>query len=146
MSNWLRFALLFTLLVFVFASATPATAQLTNGNIYGRISDSSDAVIPGVSVTLKSPAIQGEQTAVTDEAGNYRFILLPPGTYSLKYDLPGFKTLIRDQVIVSVGKTTTINASLEVATASETVTVTGESPVVDVTAATVGVNFAQAVL
>src|ERR1051326_7566168 len=138
-----RISLLLVLILTIAVST--ATAQ-TVGNINGRVADNSDAVVPGVSVTLTSPAIQGEQTAVTDEAGNYRFILLPPGVYTVKYDLPGFKTLIRDQVIVSVGKTTTINASLEVATASETVTVTGESPVVDVTAATVGVNFDQAVL
>ncbi len=144
MRNFVRFAILFSLVLSVLAST--AMAQLTNGNINGRVADSSGAVVPGVSVTLKSPAIQGEQTAVSDEAGNYRFILLPPGGYSLKFELPGFKTLIREEVIVSVGKTTTINAGLEVATSSETVTVTGESPVVDVTAATMGVNFDQTVL
>src|ERR1041385_113634 len=119
MRNSFRLAVLVTLALSIFAST--ALAQLTNGNINGRVSDTSDAVVPGVSVTLKSPAIQGEQTAITDEAGNYRFILLPPGTYSVKFELPGFKTLIREEVIVSVGKTTTINASLGVATSSETV-------------------------
>ena len=121
-------------------------AQLTVGSINGRVSDKSAAVVPGVTVTLKSPAIQGEQTAITDEAGNYRFIQLPPGTYNLKFELPGFTTFIREEVIVSVGKTTTINGSLDVATTSETVTVTGESPVVDVTNVTLGVNFDQTVL
>src|SRR5215467_5236783 len=122
-----------------------ATAQ-TVGNINGRVTDNSDAVVPGVSITLTSPAIQGQQTTITDEAGNYRFILLPPGVYTVKFDLPGFKTLVREEIIVSVGKTTTINAALAVATTSETVTVTGESPVVDVTQATVGVNFDKAAL
>src|SRR5579884_1480185 len=92
-----------------------ATAQ-TVGNINGRVTDNSDAVVPGVSITLTSPAIQGQQTTITDEAGNYRFILLPPGVYTVKFDLPGFKTLVRQEIIVSVGKTTTINAGLEVAT------------------------------
>jgi hypothetical protein len=144
MNTLFRFALLFTLILTVFASA--AVAQQVAGDINGRVSDTSGAVIPGVNVTLKSPAIQGEQAAVTDEAGNYRFILLPPGTYSIIFALPGFKTYIRQEVIVSVGKTTTINAPLEVATQAETVTVTGESPIVDVTAATMGVNFDQTVL
>src|SRR5262245_58671820 len=127
-------SLLLTLLLVSFIPL--ASAQIVTGDINGRVSDGSGAIIPGVNVTLKSSAIQGEQTAVTDEAGNYRFILLPPGTFTLTYQLPGFKTLVREAVIVSVSRTTTINATLEVATQAETVTVTGESPVVDVTAAT----------
>jgi len=134
------------LLVFcLIVCVSTATAQ-TVGNINGRVTDNSDAVVPGVAITLSSPAIQGQQTTITDEAGNYRFILLPPGVYTVKFDLPGFRTLVREEIIVSVGKTTTINAALAVATTSETVTVTGESPVVDVTAATVGVNFDKAAL
>ena len=133
-------------LVLVLVVCVGSAAAQTAGNINGRVSDKSDAIVPGVSVSLKSPAIQGEQTAITDEGGNYRFILLPPGVYTVKFDLPGFKTMVREEVIVSVGKTTTINTQMEVATTSETVTVTGESPVVDVSSATVGVNFDQAVL
>src|SRR5215831_10068677 len=139
----IRISLLLVLCLLVCIST--ATAQ-TVGNINGRVTDNSDAVVPGVSITLTSPAIQGQQTTITDEAGNYRFILLPPGVYTVKFDLPGFKTLVREEIIVSVGKTTTINAALALATTSETVTVTGESPVVDVTAATVGVNFDKAAL
>src|SRR5438477_11906222 len=102
-----RLSLWVIVCLFATVPATNAIAQLTAGNINGRASDKSDAVIPGVTVTLKSPAIQGEQTTSTDEAGNYRFILLPPGTYTVKFELPGFATLIREEVIVSVGKTTT---------------------------------------
>ena len=58
----------------------PLMAQTTTGAINGRVGDSSDALIPGVTITLTSPAIQGSRTTVTDEAGSYRFILLPPGT------------------------------------------------------------------
>ncbi|MBI4475158.1 MAG: TonB-dependent receptor, partial [Acidobacteria bacterium] len=137
--------LLLLLLVSLSVSLAPAQ-QSPSGNINGRLSDGSGAVIPGVAVTLKSPAIQGEQNTVTDEAGNYRFILLPPGTFTLTFELPGFKTLVREEVIVSIGKTTTINATLEVATQAETVTVTGESPVVDVTATTLGVNLDHTIL
>jgi len=121
----------------------PAMAQENAGTINGRVTDKSDAVIPGVSVSLTSPAIQGAKTTITDEAGNYRFILLPPGTYSVKYELPGFKTLLREGIIVQGSRTVTLPIALEVATVAETVTVTGESPVVDVQNATVGVAFNQ---
>src|SRR5215510_11517610 len=127
-----------------FAGVSPA--QEFTGNINGRISDASEALLPGVTVTLKSPAVQGTRSAVTDETGNYRFILLPPGTYSLTYELPGFKTLVREGVIVQVGVTTTLNINLEVATVAETVTVSGQSPVVDVQNASLGVNFNQNML
>src|SRR5262245_37491907 len=86
-----------------------SSAQEFTGNIVGRIGDASGALLAGVTVTLKSPAIQGVRTAVTDETGNYRFILLPPGTFSVTYELPGFRTLIREGVIVQVGVTTTLN-------------------------------------
>jgi hypothetical protein len=85
--------------------------------------------------------MQGERTLITDEGGNYRFNNLPPGTYNVKYDLPGFKTLVRDGIIVQTGTTATVNVALEVASVAETVTVTGESPVVDIEQANIGVNF-----
>src|SRR5215831_19039601 len=120
-----------------------SSAQEFTGNIVGRISDTSGALLPGVTVTLKSPAIQGTRNVITDETGNYRLILLPPGTFSVTYELPGFRTLIREGVIVQVGVTTTLNINMEVATVAETVTVTGQSPVVDVQNASLGVNFNQ---
>jgi hypothetical protein len=83
---------------------------------------------------------------VTDEAGSYRFILLPPGTYTVKYELPGFKTIVREGIIVEGSRTVTLPINLEVATVAETVTVTGESPVVDVQNATVGVAFNSSLL
>jgi len=124
----------------------PLMAQTTTGTINGRLSDNSGAVIPGVTATLTSPAIQGSRNAVSDEAGTYRFILLPPGTYTVKYELPGFKTVVREGIIVEGSKTVTLPISLEVATVAETVTVTGESPVVDVQNATVGVAFNSSLL
>lgn len=130
----------------VLALSTFVSAQEFTGNINGRVTDSSNAVIPGVTITIKSPAMQGERTATSDEAGAYRFTLIPNGTYTVTYGLPGFKTLVRDGVIVEVGKTTTLNIALEVATVAETVTVTGESPVVDVQNATVAVNFNESLL
>src|SRR6059036_301487 len=131
-------------LMLFFGGVSPA--QEFSGKTNGRISDPSGAVLPGVTVTLKSPAIQGARNVLTDETGNYRFILLPPGTFSVTYELPGFKTLIREGVIVQVGVTTTVNVSLEVSAVAETITVAGESPVVDVQNASLGVNFNQSML
>jgi hypothetical protein len=136
------FGFLFILLIL----ATSAHAQDTTGIINGRVADASGAVIPGVDITLTGPAIQGSRTTLSGETGAYQFLLLPEGTYTLKFGLPGFKTLVREGIIVQVLKTTTINVSLEVSTVAETVTVTGESPVVDVQNATVGVNFNQSML
>src|SRR5688500_16077589 len=108
----------------LFAGA--AAGQETTGTINGRVTDESGAVIPGVEIVLTSAAIQGERSSISDEAGNYRFLLLPPGVYTVKYGLPGFRTLVREGIVVEVSRTATLNVALGVATVAETVTVTGE--------------------
>src|SRR5438093_12904911 len=80
-------------------------SQTVEGIITGRVEDTSGARIPGVTVTLSSPALQGERNVLTDENGNYRFPVLPPGTYRVKFELPGFSTLVREGSIVEVGRT-----------------------------------------
>ncbi len=125
---------------------TAATAQQGSGAITGRVTDSSGAVIPGVTVTLTSPAVMGTREGISDERGSYRFDGLPLGTYTLKYELPGFATLIREGLQITAGFTATINVSLEVATQAETVTVTGQSPVVDLQSATLAVNISPTML
>src|SRR5205823_7241360 len=97
-------------------------AQTVEGIITGRVDDSSGARIPGVSVSLASRALQGDRTVLTDENGNYRFPGLPPGTYSVKFQLPGFSTFIREGIIVEIGRTVTLPVTLEVATKAETIT------------------------
>lgn len=146
MKNHRSFLVCVLMRLLLLSFSVDAAAQEFTGNINGRVADASNALIPGVSVALSSPAMQGERTVLTDESGNYRFTLLAPGSYAVKYELPGFKTLIREGVVVAVGRTTTLTVNLEVATLAETVTVTGESPVVDVQNATVGVNFNQSLL
>src|SRR5262245_38399934 len=135
---------IFMVLVVILCFAGSAWSQ-NFGVLTGRIEDTSAARIPGVTVTVTSPAIQSARDTVTDESGNYRMANLPPGTYTVKYELPGFKALVREGIIVSAGGTVTINPQLEVATVAETVTVTGESPVVDLEQAKIGVNFSSAV-
>ena len=108
-------------------------AQVQTGSITGSISDVSGAVLPGVNVTLTGDRlIGGPQTIPTDASGNYRFDRLSPGTYGVKFELQGFKTVERQDVVVNASFVATINAKLEVGALTETITVTGESPTVDV--------------
>ena len=83
------------LLLVVLGFAGPAAAQRTTGEIIGRVTDESGAVLPGVTVTLSGAGVAGTPTVVTPETGTYRFPLLPPGTYDLEYTLGGFNTLKR---------------------------------------------------
>jgi len=125
----------------VLLACAPAWAQ-QDGTINGKITDSSGAILPGVDITVTSPTLLGGQrTSLTDEQGNYRVGLLSPGVYAVKYELPGFKTLVREGIQISAGFTATLNIVMEVATVAETVTVEGDSPIVDTSSASVATNF-----
>lgn len=120
-----------------------AQAQSTNrSGIEGKVSDASGAVLPGVTVSIQSPALLGtENVVVTDDEGRYRFTALPAGLYTITYELSGFQTVKREAVRLEVGFVATIDVSLGVEGVAETVTVTGESPVVDVRTTAVATNF-----
>jgi hypothetical protein len=135
----------FVLSAFLVLPAVPASAQVsaTTGSINGTVTDSTGGALPGVSVTVASPSMQGTRAAVTDTSGGYRFPAVPPGDYRITYELTGFGTVVREGVRVGLGFTATVNAEMTVATLQETVTVSGESPVVDVTATTTSTNFGQ---
>ena len=127
------------------AIAGPAYAQgggaSSTGTIQGRVVDAQGAVLPGATITATSPAMLGAQTTVSSETGNYRFPAVPPGTYTLTYELTGFNAVRREGIIISLGFTANINVELALATLQETVTVTGESPVIDTSATRVVQNF-----
>src|SRR5687767_15979286 len=72
-----------------------ATVRAQDGVITGRITDPSGATLPGVDVSLTSPALLGGRSTVSDEQGSYRFALLPPGAYSVRFQLQGFGTVIQ---------------------------------------------------
>jgi hypothetical protein len=100
--------------------------------IAGVVRDASGAVLPGVTVEAASPAlIEKLRTAITDGEGRYNIVDLRPGTYSVTFSLSGFATLKRDGIELPSGFTATVNTDLKVGTLSETVTVTGEAPLVD---------------
>ncbi len=117
----------------VVLSAPLAHAQVQTGSITGMVTDASGAILPGVSITLTGERlIGGPQTQVTDTSGTYRFDRLVPGSYNVKFELQGFRTVDRPNVIINASFVATINGKMEVGQVSETITVTGESPTVDV--------------
>ena len=130
-----------SMLVFVTSAAAQGGGASSTGTIQGRVTDAQGAVLPGVTVTATSPALIGQQTAVTSDTGNYRFPAVPPGTYELTYELSGFTNVKREGIQISLGFTATVNVELALATLQETVTVTGDSPVIDTTATRVVQNF-----
>jgi outer membrane receptor protein involved in Fe transport len=122
-------------------AAHPAFAQRITGSLVGTVRDTSGAVLPGVTVALRGEKIVGVQNGTTNESGFYRFIGLPPGSYELRFERPGFATLRREAVRVSVGATTEIEAELKVSEVAEEVTVVGDTPVVDTQTNQVSANF-----
>jgi len=131
----------FVLSVLLASSAAFAQVSSTTGSINGKVTDNTGGVLPGVTVTASSPSLQGVRTAVTTEAGEYRFPAVAPGMYKLVYELAGFGTVNREGVSVGLGFTATVNTELTVATLQETVTVTGASPVVDVSSTSTAASF-----
>jgi hypothetical protein len=100
----------------------------------GLVRDTSGAVMPGVTVEAESPVlIEGVRSTITDDSGHYRIVDLRPGGYTLTFTLPGFKQIRLDGLSLRAEFTATVNAELEVGAIEESVTVSGESPLVDVT-------------
>lgn len=128
-------------LILILSLFIVAQAQRQTGSIYGRVIDKEGNPLPGATVTISGPAMMGTNSYVTSEAGLFRFPSLLPGEYEIKAEMPGFKTLIRKGIIVSVGRTTEVELELEVAKVEEEVTVVAASPVVDVQSTKISINY-----
>ena len=129
--------------------ASPAFAQgsAASGVISGTIKDESGGALPGVTATLTSPALQVRQVvAVSDSEGNYRFGELPVGTFRVMYELQGFTAFIRDDLRLPIGFSAKVDVVMKVGTVSETVTVSGASPVIDVSSTSTSVSFTKETL
>src|SRR5688572_4005405 len=117
----------------VLAAVLLPSLVFAQGTLTGTVRDASGAVLPGVTVEASSPVlIEKVRTVVTDGTGQYRIVDLNPGTYSLTATLPGFATVKRDGIVVGGAATLTIPIDMRVGALQETITVTGETPVVDV--------------
>jgi hypothetical protein len=125
--------LLFPILFVPIVAAAQGTVQ---GGVAGLVTDSSGAVLPGVTVEVSSPAlIEKTRTVVTDGTGRYRAVDLRPGTYAVTFTLQGFSTVRQEGIELGGSFTATVNAQMRVGTLEETITVTSESPTVDIQSA-----------
>jgi outer membrane receptor for ferrienterochelin and colicin len=132
-----------TLVVIVLSAlASPAVFAQTTSNIVGRVADEAGAPLPGAMAEASSPALQGTATAVTDAQGRYRLTLLPPGTYSVTFAIQGFATEKQTNVLVALGRDTSLNADLHLATKVQT-SVTSEASAVELTSSALGTSLDQ---
>ncbi len=130
------------------AGASAVFAQsVSSGTIEGTVKDESNAVLPGVTVTVTSPQLQvGLLVQVSDTAGSYKFVDLPAGVYRLKAELTGFSTSVREDLRLTVGFNARVDLTLKLGAMEESVTVSGLTPVVDVTSTSASVAFTKDVL
>jgi hypothetical protein len=125
--------------LFALIAVVPGFAQISGGSISGTVTDEQKAVLPGVTVT-----VQGSDrtlNAVTDESGRFRFLNQPPGTYTVTIELAGFAKVVREGIVVAVGREADLPVQLRLASVAETITVTGESPLVDTKVTGTATNF-----
>jgi carboxypeptidase family protein len=112
--------------------AASAAAQGGDGGLRGVIRDSQGLVLPGVTITARSPEVLNVVSAVSDENGNYRLVNLPPGTYAVTAELSGFSSFRREGILLRAGATYQVDITMEVGAVAETVTVTSDSPMIEV--------------
>jgi outer membrane receptor protein involved in Fe transport len=106
--------------------------SIIDGKITGTITDDKGEPLPGAAVEITGPALQGKRAVVTSAKGTFVFLSVPSGTYKLTASMPSFKTVTQENLVLTAGATVSINLALPVGAIEETVTVTGEAPVVDV--------------
>src|SRR4030095_10231016 len=126
-------ALSSSILLLMFWCADAHAQGSVQATIAGGVSDTSGAVLPGVTVEASSPGlIEKSRSAVSDETGRYRITGLTPGTYTITFTLQGFNTIRREGIVLTGSLTAAIDVEMRVGSLEETVTVIGESPIVDV--------------
>ena len=137
---------LFTVILLAVSSSTPGWAQTSVGEIFGKVTDESGAVLSGVSVTLESPALIQPRTTVTSNRGAYQVPSLPIGTYRVHFAIAGFSRVIREGVRVETGFNAEVNGRLKVSSVEETITVSGDAPVIDTKSQTLAATFTREML
>ncbi|MFO7865191.1 MAG: TonB-dependent receptor [Candidatus Aminicenantes bacterium] len=116
-------------------------AQESTGRIVGTVNDDQGTPLPGVSISATSPNLVGEATAITAGDGSYRLLALPPGQYQVVYTLSGFKTVVREDIILQSEQTVTLDIDMEMGVLEESITVRGETPLIDVKSTSKGMTF-----
>jgi hypothetical protein len=122
----------------ILCNLAPALAQQGTGEMGGKISDAQGGVLPGVAIVVTNEDTGVFRELITNEDGSYLVSQMIPGRYRITARLDGFKSLERRGISVTVGVTTTLNLTLEVGGVAETITVTGDAPLIDTTTAEVG--------
>ncbi|MEZ5307228.1 MAG: carboxypeptidase regulatory-like domain-containing protein [Pyrinomonadaceae bacterium] len=120
-----------SVLIVLFVSVGFGQSQALNGQIEGTVTDSTDAAVPNATVTVRNISTGTERIATSDSNGIYRVPLLPLGRYTVTFEAPNFKKLVREGITLTTGQIATVNAALEAGGIEETVTVTADSPIVD---------------
>src|SRR5688572_3228517 len=143
MTRVCRVLLLATVLTVMMTGA--ASAQAT-GSIFGKVTDASGGVLPGATVTVSGPALQQPLVGVTQESGAYQFPIVPVGTFSVKFELTGFKKVVRNNIVIVTGFNVPLDMKLEVGALSEELTVSAAAPVVDTKKTTSGATFTSEIL
>ena len=135
------------LIVFLGVMTADAGQSAASASIVGQIKDESGSVLPGVTVTARSPALQvPEVTAISNAQGDYRLTPLPIGTYTVEFELPGFQGIRHEDIRLTIGFAARQDVTMKVGALTETVTVSGQSPVVDVTATNSATQFTRETL
>jgi hypothetical protein len=128
----MRWSFLAFSLAAIVIAANPAGAQTGDGSLRGYVKDQQGGILPGVTVTATSPVLQAPVVSVTDSAGYYRLLNLPPGTYLVTAELAGFAAYRREGIVMRAGTTFSVDIEMTVGTLAETITVSGESPMLEV--------------
>jgi hypothetical protein len=121
--------------------ALPVVAQQRTGTVEGTVNDQQGSSLPGATVTLAGPNMMGQRVAVTDEGGRFRFVLVPPGDYSLDVALSGFQTVTKEDVPVGLGQTAILEFTLPTGKFEEVLLVTADQVLIDTTSSKVGANI-----
>ena len=138
-ARWTRMCLdVVCLAVISFLAPAALFAQGASGRIVGRVADPSGAVLAHAKVTLTNEATAISRTALTSDSGDYAFVDVVPGTYTLQFELTGFKKNVQKGVTLDVNQVVTLNSTLQVGASQETVEVTSEAPQVDTTSTQLG--------
>jgi hypothetical protein len=131
---------------FLLVLAGPVYAQATTGSVFGKVTDTTGGVIPGVTVTIAGTGLLQPVRVVTAASGGYQIPSIPLGVYTITFELTGFKTFVRDGVRVTTDGNAQIDAKMEVGAVETAITVTADSPIVDTKSSKTGATFTLDIL